>query len=67
MKNDQSNHKTVQKVLFHKIKPGMNCFVHSRVWRHSRWIQKFVQSSFPIKSLKLCHKSSGEIFALGPF
>ena len=56
-------------------KPGMNCFAHSRVWRHSHQIQNcnfvtswelikilqdFAQSRFSIKLIKLCHKSSDE-------
>ena len=42
--------KLCKKFFFHKInknmqrKPGMKCFVHSRVWRHSRRIQNFVTS-----------------------
>ena len=48
MRNGQNDHKAVKSSFFHKInknrqrKPGVKCFVHSRVWRHSHWIQDFM-------------------------
>ena len=77
--------KLCKKFFFHKInknmqrKPGLKCYIHSRVWRHLRQIQNFipsweliktsqnfVQAFLSVKSLKLCHKNSGEIFASIP-
>ena len=61
-----------KKFLFHKInrkyaKKTRKEIFCTNTGMISCWIQNFVQGSFSIKSLKLCHKSGGEFLTSGPF